>query len=174
MNVIALVGNMVADPELRWTQTGRPACNFRVAVNRNYKGADGKTPTDFINCVSWGPTAEVYVAKFGRKGRKVSVVGSLYQRSFTAKDGSTRHTYEVQCNDVSFVDSNPAQQGQAQPQQQGPPPGYQDPSYQQQQPAQPQARSEPWPPPQQQAPPQQAQQPHQETYQTNFDEELPF
>ncbi len=69
MNKIILIGRLVADPELRYTQSGIPVCNFRLAVDRPYTNQSGEREADFIDVVVWRKTAE-NVAKFMSKGRQ--------------------------------------------------------------------------------------------------------
>ena len=58
LNKIFLQGRLVADPELRHTQSGIPVASFRIAVDRDYKNQNGEKETDFINIVAWRGTGE--------------------------------------------------------------------------------------------------------------------
>lgn len=99
---ITIVGNLVADAELRFTQSGQPVANFRVASTPRYfdkqtndwKDGDGLFLT--VNC--WRGMAE-NVAESLRKGMRVIVVGRLRQRSYE-KDGQKRTVYEVEADSV--------------------------------------------------------------------------
>jgi single-strand DNA-binding protein len=53
MNVVVLIGRMVADPELKYTPSGAAVCSFRVAVDRRFKSESGEKEADFIDIVAW-------------------------------------------------------------------------------------------------------------------------
>lgn len=110
LNVIALVGRLVADPELRYTSSGLPVASFRIAVDRPFKDADGKKQVDFINCVAWRQKAE-FVANYLTKGRLVGIEGRLQIRQWEDKDGKRHWNAEVVCNQVAGLDRKP-QEGQ--------------------------------------------------------------
>ena len=118
MNSVVLVGRLVADPELKTTNTGKEVTNFRIAVDKPYqKGSEREA--DFFDIVAWGKTA-VFVSQYFKKGKPIVVVGSLQTRSYEAKDGSKRHVTEILANNVEFVptsknDSYTAHQGVSQP-----------------------------------------------------------
>lgn len=103
LNRIILIGRMVADPEIRYTQSGIAMVNFRLAVDRRYKSASGEKETDFINIVAWRKTAEL-VGQYLKKGKLVAVEGSLQQRSYQTREGEKRTIYEVQADSVQFID----------------------------------------------------------------------
>lgn len=113
MNVCHLIGNLANDPEVRTTQSGLCTCNFRLAVQRRFKGADGQRETDFISIVAWRQTAEL-CAKYLAKGRKVAVTGSLQMRSYQAQDGQKRTVAEVIADSVEFLTSRAEAAEQAQ------------------------------------------------------------
>lgn len=104
LNKIFLMGRLTRDPELRRTQSGTPVTSFALAVDRDYKAADGSRETDFIDVVAWRNTAE-YVAKNFTKGRMVVVEGRLQLRDWTDKDGNKRRAAEVVADSVYFADS---------------------------------------------------------------------
>lgn len=101
INRIVLVGRLVADPELKNTQSGIPVCRFRLAVERNYKGQDGNRVTDFITVVAWKKLAEL-CQQYLQKGRMAGVEGSLQMNQWE-QDGQKRTTYEVQADNVQFL-----------------------------------------------------------------------
>lgn len=101
INRIVLVGRLVADPELKNTQSGIPVCRFRLAVERNYKGQDGNRATDFITVVAWKKLAEL-CQQYLQKGRMAGVEGSLQMNQWE-QDGQKRTTYEVQADNVQFL-----------------------------------------------------------------------
>src|SRR5438105_4587812 len=102
-NQVILMGNLTRDPDLRTTPNGQSVCNFGLALNRSYKGADGewKEMTDFIDIVAWGPLGE-RVAQYLTKGRPALVSGRLQSRSWE-QDGAKRSKVEVVAQDVTFL-----------------------------------------------------------------------
>ena len=102
MNKVVLIGRMVADPELRFAAgSGMAISRFRVAVNRRKK-EDG---ADFINCVSFGKTAET-IAQYLTKGRQIAVTGSIRTGSYDAQDGTKRYTTDVAVESFEFIGNN--------------------------------------------------------------------
>ena len=102
MNKVVLIGRMVADPELRFAAgSGMAISRFRVAVNRRKK-EDG---ADFINCVSFGKTAES-ISQYLTKGRQIAVIGSIRTGSYDAQDGTKRYTTDVAVESYEFIGSN--------------------------------------------------------------------
>ena len=88
LNVIALMGRLTAEPELKHTPNGVAACKFRIAVDRNI--------------VTWRKAAE-FVCKYFGKGSLVAVNGSLQTRSYEDKNGNRRTAYEVVADNVHFA-----------------------------------------------------------------------
>lgn len=103
LNHITIMGRLVRDPELRYTQSGTPVANFSLAVDRDFKGQDG-LEADFIDCVAWRNTAN-FVEQFFAKGRMAIVSGRLQIRAFTDKQGNKRNVAEVVAENVYFGDS---------------------------------------------------------------------
>lgn len=105
LNKIFIMGRLVADPELRHTQSGTAVASLRLAVDRDFKDKDtGERKADFINVVAWRSTAE-FIARNFSKGRMAVVAGSLQIRDWTDKDGNKRTTAEVVAENVYFADS---------------------------------------------------------------------
>lgn len=103
LNVTAIQGRMVADPELRTTNNGTSVCSFTLAVQRNMKGSDGEYNTDWVDCVAWKGTAE-FICKNFQKGQLVAVNGTLQTRSYE-KDGVKRKATEVLVQNANFCES---------------------------------------------------------------------
>ena len=101
MNKVFLIGNLSKDPELRTTNSGTSVCTFSIAVNRR-KDKDGNSTADFFSIVAWRQLAEL-CGKYLAKGRKVSVVGELQNRSYEANDGTKRHVTEIVANEIGFL-----------------------------------------------------------------------
>ncbi|MEI3013703.1 MAG: single-stranded DNA-binding protein [Ruthenibacterium lactatiformans] len=89
LNVIALMGRLVADPELRHTPNGIATCTFRIAVDRNFVRAGEERKADFIDIVAWRQSAE-FVCKYFHKGNLIAVNGSLQTRNYEDKNGNKR------------------------------------------------------------------------------------
>src|SRR5277367_6203034 len=112
LNQVTLMGNLTRDPELRQTPTGQNVTSFSLALNRAYKDASGEWQevTDYIDCVCWGPLAE-RVSQYLSKGRRCLVQGRLQSRNWE-QDGQKRSKVEVLANDVTFLDSRGAGDGE--------------------------------------------------------------
>lgn len=101
LNHITLMGRLTRDPELRYTQSGTPVASFTLAVDRDFKGPDGETETDFIDCVAWRKTGE-FVSKYFTKGMLAVVSGRLQLRDWTDKNDNKRRNAEVVAASVYF------------------------------------------------------------------------
>lgn len=102
LNRIVLIGRLVADPQLRYTQSGIAVANFRIAVDRPFSNQQGERETDFIDIVTWRKLAEV-VANNLNKGRLVGVDGRLQVREYEY-EGQRRRQAEVVAENVQFLD----------------------------------------------------------------------
>ncbi len=103
MNKVWLFGRPTKDPELRYTPSNIASCTFTLAVQREYKNADGKYDCDFIPIVIWRQAAE-YAAKYLKKGKRVSLSGRIQTRNYKTQDGSTRYVTEVIAETVKCID----------------------------------------------------------------------
>src|SRR6202161_2788358 len=100
---ITVVGNLVSDPELRYTPTGVAVANFRVASTprtfdrqaNEWKDGDSL----FLTCNVWRQAAE-NVAESLQRGMRVIVTGRLHQRSYETREGEKRTVFEVEVDDV--------------------------------------------------------------------------
>ena len=109
LNRVLLTGRLAADPELRYTQSGRAVVNFRIAVNSRRMNPDTQTweeETTFVPIVAWGKQAE-NCAAYLQKGRLVAVDGRLRIRSFETQDGERRRIAEVVAQSVHFLGPKP-------------------------------------------------------------------
>ena len=108
LNTVILIGNLTADPELKYTSTGTARSRFSIAVNRAYKDASGnkQEETTFVPIVTWGATAE-NCSNYLSKGRSVAVEGRLRIDSFEGDDGERKKVVEVIANSVQFLGGNP-------------------------------------------------------------------
>ena len=105
-NKVILIGNLVADPELKQTTGGIPVTSFRIAVGRRFAKQGDAQQADFIDIVCWRSTAE-FVTKYFTKGRSILVCGSLQTRTWTDSNNQKRYATEVVADEVSFVDRRP-------------------------------------------------------------------
>ena len=94
MNIIAIKGRLVRDPEIRQTQSGVSVTNITVAVDRSYS-AGGEKQTDFFDCVFWRQGAE-FVSKYFKKGKEIIVTGEMQSRKWQDKEGNNRISWEIQ------------------------------------------------------------------------------
>lgn len=101
LNVVALMGRLVSDPELKTTQSGNCVCTFRVAVDRSYVPQGEERQADFITVTAWRKTAE-FVSKYFQKGSMISVHGRLETRQYQDKNGNNRTATEVLAAEVGF------------------------------------------------------------------------
>jgi len=107
LNKVFLVGNLTADPQLRYTPSGTPVITLRIAVNTPFKDKNGETKRDtcFINVIVWGKSAEV-CNQYLAKGRSIFVEGRLQSRSWQDNEGKKRTTIEVRADRVQFMPSS--------------------------------------------------------------------
>ena len=102
MNKVFLIGNLTRDPELRETPSGVAMCRFAIAVQRPYSSQDGERQTDFFECTAWRGLGET-IARYTKKGKKVSVVGSVQLRNYEDNQGVKRTAVDIICQDVEFL-----------------------------------------------------------------------
>lgn len=103
LNIVALVGRLTRDPELK-TAGQVSVCSFTVAVDRKYVTKGKEREADYISVVAWRNTAE-FICKYFKKGNQIAVSGYLQYRKYTDKDGNNRSATEVVAENASFVES---------------------------------------------------------------------
>ena len=103
LNRVLLIGNLTKDPELRYTPSGTPVANLRLAVNSMFKDQAGqrKEETCYVTIVVWSKQAEL-CNQYLKKGRPIFVEGRLIHRSWEA-EGKPRSTMEVRADRVQFL-----------------------------------------------------------------------
>tara|TARA_B100001248_G_scaffold193813_1_gene148765 strand:+ start:283 stop:756 length:474 start_codon:yes stop_codon:yes gene_type:complete len=106
LNKVLLIGNLTRDPDVKMLSNGRPVCNFGLALNRNYKDAEGnrKEEVTFVDVECYGPRAEA-VGRFFTKGRSIFVEGRLKLDQWESKEGEKRSAIRVVLDNFEFVDS---------------------------------------------------------------------
>lgn len=104
VNKAIIIGNLGADPELRYTQSGQAVANLRIATNERWTDKDGKPQekTEWHKVVVWGRQAE-NCEKYLSKGRQVYVEGRLQTSEWEDKDGNKRWTTEIVAQSVQFL-----------------------------------------------------------------------
>ena len=102
VNKIFLIGRLTKDPELKYTKNGNAVSRMTIAVDRNYKDSEGKKKVDFIPLIAWRKLAEI-VAEHMKKGKLISVIGSLEIRSYE-EQGEKKYISEVIAEDIKFLD----------------------------------------------------------------------
>ena len=126
INNVVLVGRTTKDPELRYTPSNVAAATFSLAVNRNFKDANGERETDFINCVIWRQQAE-NLANWAKKGALIGITGRIQTRNYENQQGQRVYVTEVVAENFQMLESRAAREGgnanggyNQQPQQQAP------------------------------------------------------
>ena len=119
LNKVMVIGNLGADPEMRYTADGTAMTSFRVAASRNYTGADGerREETEWFGVIAWRKLAEL-CSQYLQKGSKVYIEGRLKTRSWDTPEGEKKYRTEVVANEVVFLDRAPggsSNQGQDAP-----------------------------------------------------------
>lgn len=112
LNIIAIMGRIVNDVELRKTPNGVSTTTFTIACDRNFVKSGEERVSDFIDIVAWRGTAE-FVAKYFAKGELIAINGSLQTRSYEDKNGNKRKVYEIIADNVSFAGSKGSKETKA-------------------------------------------------------------
>jgi single-strand DNA-binding protein len=101
-NKVILIGRLTADPELRYTPSGKAVAKFRLAVDRR-ANARGERETDFINIVAWQKLAEV-CSQYLTKGKLCAIDGRLQTRQYENKEGRKVNDFEVVAEIMQMLD----------------------------------------------------------------------
>lgn len=114
MNKVIMMGRLTKDPEVRYTtgESPRAVAKWSLAVDRQYKGRDGKSEADFFACVAFGKTAE-FVEKYFRKGMKILVEGRLQNDHYKDRDGKMQYNEQIIVDQVEFTERKAEQPAQA-------------------------------------------------------------
>ena len=127
MNVVAIMGRLTYDPELKATHSGVSVLRFQIAVDRSYTPKNQERQADFIDCVAWRSTAE-FISKYFHKGSMIALTGSIQTENYTDKNGNQRKSVDVVVNEASFCGSknegNPQLASAQPPQYTAPPQSY--------------------------------------------------
>ena len=114
LNKMMVIGNLGADPELRYTPSGKAVTNLRVAVNSNRRGPDGEwvEETLWLRVEVWDQAAERAAEQF-RKGNKIYAEGELRAREYDGNDGQKRTSLELRFARVVNLERRPRDEGGA-------------------------------------------------------------
>lgn len=102
LNNCTFQGRFAADPEMRTTQSGLTVASFRMAVDRDNVGQDGRRATDWLNFVAWRKTAE-FVSRYFRKGSAAVVHSRCQTRQYEDKNGNNRTAIEFVVDNIYFA-----------------------------------------------------------------------
>ena len=104
LNRVFLMGNLTRDPELRYTPSGTPICEFGLAVNRRYQTRDGeqRDETCFLDVSMWGKRG-VVISEYFQKGRPIFIEGRLKYDSWEGQDGKRKSRLTVVAENFEFV-----------------------------------------------------------------------
>lgn len=100
MNKVHLIGNLVKDPELRYTKNNIAVANYSIAINNRY---GQQQETDYINITTWGNSAE-FVKKYFKKGQPIAITGRLKNKNYES-NGVKQYSMQVVTEDIEFVGS---------------------------------------------------------------------
>ena len=106
MNKVVLMGRLVRDPEIRYSQgeNSIAIARYTLAVNRRY--ANTEQNADFISCIAFGRLAEV-AQKYLKQGSKITLSGRIQTGSYTNKDGIKVYTTDIIVDEQEFAESKP-------------------------------------------------------------------
>lgn len=102
LNIVALMGRLTKDPEMRKTLQGVSVATFTVAVDRSFVKQGEDRQADFIDIVCWRNTAD-FVCKYFQKGSMIALNGSIQTRTYQDKNGNNRKAFEVVADNVHFA-----------------------------------------------------------------------
>jgi single-strand DNA-binding protein len=115
MNKIIVIGHLGRDPEMRNLPSGQGVTNFSVASSRKYTTGAGeqREETEWFNCSAFGKLAET-CNQYLTKGKQVYVEGRLSSRTYQTQSGETRHSNDINVNEVQFLGQRSESNGQEQ------------------------------------------------------------
>lgn len=109
VNKAILIGNLGADPEIRYTQNGTAVVNFSVATTEKYKqDNEWVEKTEWHRVIAWGRLAEI-CAEYLVKGSRVYIEGGIYTRKWEDRDGNPKYTTEIKAREMKML--SPAASG---------------------------------------------------------------
>ncbi|MBC8208098.1 MAG: single-stranded DNA-binding protein [Desulfobulbaceae bacterium] len=104
LNKAILIGNLGADPEIRYTQSGAPVATFNVATTERWKGKDGEMQesTEWHRIVAWQKLAEI-CGEYLHKGSKVYIEGKIQTRKWQDQSGNEKYTTEIVAREMKML-----------------------------------------------------------------------
>lgn len=103
INKAILVGNLGADPEIRYTPSGMAVANFRIATSETFtKDGQKETKTEWHRIVAFGKLAEI-CGEYLAKGKQVYIEGKIQTRKWTDKEGNDKYTTEILANQMQML-----------------------------------------------------------------------
>jgi single-strand DNA-binding protein len=104
VNKVILLGNLGADPEVRYTPSGMAVANFRIATSESYKNKEGQKEdkTEWHKIVTFGKLAEI-CGEYLNKGKQVYLEGRIQTSQWEDKEGNKRYTTEIICNQMQML-----------------------------------------------------------------------
>jgi single-strand DNA-binding protein len=104
LNKVILIGNLGADPEVKYIQDDTPVANFSIATHENFKDRNGekKEITEWHSIVAWRGLAKV-IESYVKKGDRVYIEGKIRTRSWDDKDGNKRYKTEVLADNLIML-----------------------------------------------------------------------
>ena len=123
LNVVAIMGRLVADPELRTTPAGANVCRFRIACDRNFAKPGEQRQADFIDIIAWRQQAE-FVCRYFQKGSLIAIQGRLQTNNYQDKNGNNRTAFAVVAENINFGGSKGTSSAKVDDGGEAPPAGY--------------------------------------------------
>lgn len=108
VNKVILVGNVGADPEVKYIENGTPMCRFRLATNEVYRNKNGEkvTLTEWHNIILWRGLAEI-AEKYVKKGTQLYLEGRIRTRSWDDSDGNKKYMTEIMGDNMQLLGRRP-------------------------------------------------------------------
>lgn len=128
LNKVMLIGRLGADPEIKYTQSGSPIANLRVATDESYTDRNGQRQekTEWHTVIAFQRTAEI-CQQYLHKGSLVYIEGKLQTRKWQDKTGQDRYSTEIQCQRLQMLERK--QEGNAPAQQSAPQQAHEEPGW---------------------------------------------
>ena len=115
VNKVILIGNLGAEPEIRYSQSGTAVATIRMATTERFKGKDGQMQdqTEWHRVVAWSRLAEI-CGEYLHKGSKVYIEGKIQTRKWTDQNGAEKYTTEIIAREMKMLDGKGGQSEQQQ------------------------------------------------------------
>lgn len=102
MNKVIQIGRSTKDIELKQTTAGTSVAEFRIAVKRPYKNANGENESDFFDCVAYSKLAET-ISRYVNRGDMIGIEGRLQTRNYTNREGNKVYVTEIIVENCEFL-----------------------------------------------------------------------